>query len=305
MFCEIGAQYGFVAMWMSMTVMGWISMVILSSAVFFPLYYRPTFETWQWKSNPRFPSPALVKKEIVQMTKGLIVATLIPAFAIKLSAEKDSTIGFKGYCGASPTPGGSFDIMQFLWEVCIIIAYTEFFEYAYHWSGHYFTFLWSIHKHHHSFYNPSPFAVIADEWLDQFVRTTPLVVLPLLLPINMDLLFGIFTFLFYGYGVYLHCGYEMPGLSAHQWIFNTSYHHYTHHAISVKNRPIYTGFFIKLWDYLFDTGYDKCTCIECRPKRTLEEYKATEKPDYSILLTAAYWRNLGETPVEFLNKKGE
>jgi hypothetical protein len=32
------------------------------------------------------------------------------------------------------------------------------------------------HKFHHYFYNPSPFAVIADEYIDQFIRSTPMVV---------------------------------------------------------------------------------------------------------------------------------
>jgi lathosterol oxidase len=86
------------------------------------------------------------------------------------------------------------------------------------------------------FYNPTPFAVIADEYLDQFVRTLPLVILPLALPINMDLMFLIYSTLFYGYGVYLHWGHESSLLSAHNPIFNTAYHHYIHHAVSAKGR---------------------------------------------------------------------
>jgi lathosterol oxidase len=34
-----------------------------------------------------------------------------------------------------------------------------------------------VHKHHHIFFNPTPFAVIADEWMDQFIRSLPMVVL--------------------------------------------------------------------------------------------------------------------------------
>lgn len=90
--------------------------------------------------------------------------------------------------------------------------------------------MWNVHKHHHVFYNPTPFAVIADELIDQFVRSMPMVILPALLPINIDLLFAIFSTLFYGYGVYLHWGFESPYLSAHNPIFNTSYHHYSHHV---------------------------------------------------------------------------
>jgi sterol desaturase/sphingolipid hydroxylase (fatty acid hydroxylase superfamily) len=70
----------------------------------------------------------------------------------------------------------------------------------YHYCGHYFTFMWDVHKHHHVFYNPSPFAVIADEWMDQFIRATPLLFLPMITPVNMDLLFGTYAVFFYGYG---------------------------------------------------------------------------------------------------------
>jgi lathosterol oxidase len=159
--------------------------------------------------------------------------------------------------------------------------------------GHRFSFLWRIHRHHHMFYNPSPFAVIADEFLDQFVRTLPMIILPLLTPINMDLLFTIFASLFYGYGVYLHWGYEssISIFSAHNLVFNTAYHHYTHHALSAKGRPIYTGFFFKGWDWLFGTtvGTDKCRCWECRPPRTRKLWEETIKPDYSVLLSLPWW----------------
>ena len=177
--------------------------------------------------------------------------------------------------------------------------------------------------------NPSPFSVIADEWADQFVRTYvkylvyttlhlylylrlmhcctifpnnnyhyhyhrwPMILIPCILPINMDLLFGVYTLLFYGYGVYLHWGHELALLPAHNPIFNTSYHHYIHHAVSARGRPIFTGFFFKIWDQLFFTteaNVDrKCTCVECRPKRSDVEWKKVLKPDYSVLLSPAWW----------------
>ena len=34
-----------------------------------------------------------------------------------------------------------------------------------------------MHKHHHVFHNPTPFAVIADEWMDEFIRSMPMVIL--------------------------------------------------------------------------------------------------------------------------------
>ena len=96
------------------------------------------------------------------------------------------------------------------------------------------------------FYNPSPFAVIADEYIDQFVRSTPLLVIPLVMPTNMDLLYGIYAAFFYGYGIYLHWGFESDLLPADHPIMNTSFQHYAHHAISIKNKPYHTGFFFKV-----------------------------------------------------------
>ena len=142
-----------------------------------------------------------------------------------------------GYCGAVYL---NKDIIAqpFLVQAVVIFFFTDLYEYAYHWIGHRYSILWNIHKHHHKFFNPSPFAVIADEYVDQFVRTLPMIILPLMMPINMDLLFAIFATLFYGYGVYLHWGYESTVLTAHNPVFNTAYHHYTHHAISSMNRYV-------------------------------------------------------------------
>lgn len=284
MLCEVGGQYGFMALWLTMTIGGFVSMMVLSTLIFIPYYVNPTFEKWVFKCNPKFPSPALIRKEIVHMTKGLSVATLCPAFTLFASFAGWS----KGYCGDPHNIG----FQGFVIQSAIIFGFTDFAEYGYHWCGHRFKSFWEIHKHHHAFYNPSPFAVIADDWPDQLVRTLPMAILPTLMPINMDLLFAIFATLFYGYGVYLHFGYETKYLSAHNPIFNTSYHHYQHHAVSVIGKPVYTGFFFKIWDYLFDTNSpNPCQCVECRPKRTEKQWKETLKPDYSILLSPSWWIN--------------
>lgn len=291
MLCDIGSSYGFVGLWVALSVMGLTSMLLLSTALFIPYYIYPTFESWQYKSNPKYPSPALIRKEIIFMCKGLSVATICPAFTLVASQWGWSN----GYCGDPHNIGWQGHLLQMV----IIFAFTDFVEYGYHWIGHRYKVMWSIHKHHHQFYNPSPYSVIADEFVDQFFRTTPMVILPMAMPINMDLLFAIFAILFYGYGVYLHWGYESPMLSAHNPFFNTSYHHYSHHAVSVIGKPVYTGFFFKLWDQLFGTeATTPCQCVECRPKRTKEEWKATIKPDYSILLNVGWWLKCHENVVE-------
>lgn len=222
-----------------MTTLGAISVLILSGSAFYLYYAKPSYNTWLRKSNPKYPSPEIVRKEILQSLKGVAVGVLCPVFAIY--ATRSELFGVKGYCGDPNSIGVGGHIMQ----IALIIAFSDFTEYAYHWLGHRYHFMWDVHKHHHVFYNPSPFAVIADEWMDQFIRSMPMVMLPMITPINIELLFLIFGTLFYGYGVYLHWGFESTYLGAHNPIFNTSYHHYSHHASSVIGRPVYTGFFFQ------------------------------------------------------------
>ncbi len=62
------------------------------------------------------------------------------------------------------------------------------------------------------------------------------------------------------------------------------------HQSSCLRRPIYTGFFFKIWDQIFGTeNPGPCACANCRPKRTTQEWLAVEKPDYSVLLNAQWW----------------
>ena len=125
------------------------------------------------------------------------------------------------------------------------------------------------------------------------MRTRSFVILPSLFSIIMDFLFFFFSSLFFVYRVYLQCGYETKALSAHNPIFNTSYHHYHHYAVSTNNSSICTGFFFKIWDQLFNTKDDilKCKCYTCRPTsdRSMNVWKKTIQPDYSVLLNATWW----------------
>ena len=110
----------------------------------------------------------------------------------------------------------------------------------------------------------------------------------------MDLLFFTYTIFFYGYGTYLHWGYELEhGCASKQPYVYSSYEHYLHHAISIKNKPLHTGFFFKLWDKLAGTEHSgPCRCSFCQREkglRTLEQWEKLEKPDYSALLEPSFW----------------
>jgi hypothetical protein len=64
-----------------------------------------------------------------------------------------------------------------------------------------------------------------------------------------------FAVFFYGYGAYLHWGYEFDALDAHHPFINTSFQHYCHHAKAILNKPYHCGFYFKIWDQV-------CSCFK-------------------------------------------
>ena len=288
MLCELSILTGsFLVTWALLSSIA-LLIIFISSGTAFYFYYWPTkvsFEKWRYKSNPKYPEPEKVRDEIIQMFKGVICAAFCPTLSIKLAQSGYS----KAFCGWN-----DYSLAYHVLSFWIVLIGSDFYEFLYHRLGHVNLRFWQQHKHHHVFYNPSPFAVIADEWVDQFFRSLPLLVLPLIMPINMDLMFFEYGLFFYFYGVYLHWGYEVEFLSAHNKYINTSFQHYCHHAKSLMNLPYHCGFYFKIWDQLFNCCYpeDKCFCAECARKagkRTLEEYEKIVLQDYSKLFTSELW----------------
>jgi len=291
------AQQGhFLLTWLVLTVVAFVLTMLMSGVLFYRYYAHPTFETWQRKSNPQFPKPAMVRREVLQMLKGIYTATLCPAIALHL-VDAGWSHAYGGLGGHS--------VAYLVFTFFVVWIGSDLYEFAYHRLGHTRAFWWSQHKPHHAFANPSPFAVIADDHLDQLIRSAPLLVIPLCMPINMDLLFLTYGAFFYGYGVYLHWGYELAWPNAHHPFINTSFQHYFHHARSTVNKPLHTGFFFKLWDQLagsvYEAGPAECVCASCsiaRGERTREAFDAIEKPDYSVLLSPSFWVRGGRATVE-------
>ena len=326
MLCEVAALGNFWTTWVVLTLLGGVSITAMSGLIFARYYYAPTFSQWQRKLNPAFPTAVKVRLEILQMFKSLCAATLVPAATLYLAAHGRS----RAYCGMGEGHFGLSAPAYLFAQFFVFWVVSDFYEWGYHQMGHRFSFLWNVHRHHHVFYNPTPFSVISDEAYDQLVRTAPLILIPLAVPTNMDLLFAQFAIFFYAYGVYLHWGYESDFLSAHQPWVNGSYEHCEeeerghpimhhalvlttspppshththtlradyHHAYSGGSSPIYTGFFFKLWDQLVGTvAKGPCKCSRCevdRGARSLALWEKLERPDYSVLLSPTWWVTAG------------
>jgi len=130
---------------------------------------------------------------------------------------------------------------------------TEVFEWSFHYASHNTKFLWHYHKKHHLYPNPSPLTVFSDDPLDMWVKSSPMLWIPLLFPVYDVTLFAWFTFVNFIYGVYLHSGYEPSFLpSRHSKYLVSSWHHNVHHMKNVNGN---FGFFTLFLDRIFGTYY--------------------------------------------------
>lgn len=188
MLCEISIWCGnnFFLTWIMLTLIGGIVLLFLSGVIFYYYYVNVSYEKWLTKSNAKYPPPETVRMEVIMMLKGLLMATFCPSLALYLMGRGK----FDVYCGV-----GKYGWGYLIFSFFVIWLVTDFFEFFYHRLGHTIESLWSVHKYHHQFFNPTPFAVIADEYLDQLVRASPLLFLPAMMPLNMDLLFFQVSFL--------------------------------------------------------------------------------------------------------------
>jgi lathosterol oxidase len=192
----------YLKIWLLLTIGSFLFLLACSSICFYFLYYRPKFAIWQYKINPEYPAPEKVKEEIIVMCQGILFSTICPALSIYLTQNHKG----RGYCGVDDTNGGySWLIISFF----IVWLVTDLYEFLYHYLGHKVSAMWALHKDHHRFFNPTPFAVVADSPVDQFFRAAPLFVLPLCIPINLDMIFTMFSVLFYMNGLMQHSGHEI------------------------------------------------------------------------------------------------
>ena len=131
-----------------------------SSGILFHYYYsRASFFTWKMKINPLYPTPAMIKNEVYLTLKGMTAASLMPALSIYLANNQDSTLSVflkekfniqsQAFCRPTTDAPPLYYDIGFFFAVWFL---SDFYEFFYHWCGHYFTALWTVHKHHHRFY---------------------------------------------------------------------------------------------------------------------------------------------------------
>lgn len=292
--------WGWLLVWTAYAAFTYVVLTGSSVAAFIYYYVYPTYNKWRFKSNPKYPSPTYVLGELFL---GGILGPWAVTFVASIHLYLISNGTFKHHCDTPTT--WSYR----LFSAVMVIVVTDFYEWGWHYLGHFLDKLWLVHKHHHKYYNPTPFGTIADYPMDNFMRSLYVVVVNVVsylifgVYLDIDMVYFATAPVTMFWGMYLHCGHELECLPYNHRFFNTSFQHYAHHAVSVKNKPYHTGFFIKLWDDMAGSVYKGTQVIPAVEdqklgNRTQAHWDKDIKPnlpDYSVLLSpkwlAANWRH--------------
>lgn len=274
---------GFVPTWLLVTAFLLLCAAATASSIFYFFYFHVTLDKWRTKTNPQYPSVDEVRREITTT----ILYSPCAGFGTTLGLWLHHQGWGHGYCGL---PQGFGWCSEAVMSIAILVG-VDFLLWARHWFVH-TTGLPIMHHVHHGYSNPTPFAVGANA-MDEVLDFMHLAIIPLLVPVNMDLLCGVTFFMVGTYGSYLHCGHEFKWLSAHNPIFNTSFHHYVHHTVHSPTKVLHAGLVFRVWDQVAGSVYTKrCFCARCSCNsggRTAADFARVRVPDYSALLHPKFW----------------
>jgi Delta7-sterol 5-desaturase len=178
----------------------------------------------------------------------------------------------KMYDTTEDGPGLWYDILQFP----SLIIFTDFCIYWIHRGLHHPLIYKNIHKPHHKWIIPTPFAAYAFHPVDGFVQSLPYHIYPFIFPLQKVAFIALFVFLNF-WTIMIHDGEYMANNS----VINGAACHTVHHLYFNYNYGQYTT----LWDRL-GRSYRRPEEEMFRPdtkKSTAEWQKQAKETEYMVL----------------------
>ena len=263
MIVNLFADLPLIPMWLALAAIGNFWYLLICGGLYL-LLHRSRFseKAQRWKTQRMEPTPKQVRREILDGVTSMSMVMFSIAVAFWCSA--------RGYNQLYADPG-AYGYWYIPVSMFLVFITMEVFEWGFHLACHRIPLLWKIHKHHHTYSNPTSFGVMADQPIDMLIKSSPILWLPMLFPIWDVALIGTFASINFLYGTYLHAGFDPPWMpSPHSRFLVSAWHHNEHHAGSVDNNY---GFFTAFLDIAFGTRFtpsDKAAkrpgyrCPECR-----------------------------------------
>jgi len=232
----------------------WVQFLILSAIAAFgaaliftitcPLSYLYFFVWKKDKYHPAHepqPFPGQIALEIKMSYKAFPFLSLLTAPFFVLEMRGYSRL-YWNFTAENP-----FTWMNFLLMTVVFLVFTDTGIYWVHRFEHTYTWIYKfIHKPHHKWINPTPFAAFAFHPLDGWAQSLPYHFLVFFFPMQLGLYLGLFVFVQL-WTVSIHDGVDWCGEkegSLRSYYLNGSLHHSIHHSKFVYNYGQYFTF----WD---------------------------------------------------------
>lgn len=194
--------------------------------------------------HPRFIKNQ-VKKEIALSVKiqPIVAALIVPWFVAEIRGHTlmyDDVGKYRHFLGLDrlfpnvlASSGGVGGWAYLIFSIVPFMAFTDYFIYWIHRWLH-LPFLYKrLHKPHHKWLVPTPFAALAFHPLDGYAQSVPYHLIPYLLPIHKSLYIVLFV-LVNVWTILIHDGDMISGHFLEKWI-NSPAHHTLHHLYFTCN----------------------------------------------------------------------
>lgn len=229
------------------TVGGWLLYIMTASMSYVFLFDK------RYKLHPNF-LPEQEQLEIAYSTWSIPFMALAttPLFLLevrgysKLYMEEEARDNLESVLNATKA-GNNFQFLTQGWipmllSVAFFLMFTDCFIYWIHRGLHHRLLYKHIHKPHHKWKVPTPYASHAFHPIDGFLQSLPYHIYPFLFPLHKITYLALFVFVNV-WTVSIHDGnYRVPALL--QPLINGSAHHTDHHLLYKYNY----GQFFTLWD---------------------------------------------------------
>jgi Delta7-sterol 5-desaturase len=205
-----------------------------------------------------FKHPKYLKNQVRLEMKQALIA--MPVMAVLTCPFFTSEV--RGYAKLYDTPAEApFPLYNYL-QFPFFLLFTDFFIYWIHRGLHHPRLYKTLHKPHHKWIMPTPFASHAFHPFDGFAQSLPYHIFPFIFPLQKLAYVGLFAFVNI-WAIMIHDGEYM----ANSPVINGSACHSIHHSKFDFNYGQYTT----MWDRIGRTYY--------RPPRVMFKPKKVAKKD--------------------------
>ena len=209
------------------------------AGVFFYLFYVLKNKKFSgYKIQKRLPYKNQIRQEVLYSVLTFIIyGSTIFIFFYWINNNKTRVY----------TEISEYGIVYFMFSIVLMIMVHDTYFYWTHRLIHHPKIFKHVHKTHHKFDSPTPWAAFAFHPLEAIITIGIIPVIIFLIPYHPFALFIFITFLTI-YNIFIHLGYVIPGLHYFKYQ-NTTIGHDFHHLHSHSNYGLYFNF----WDRLMGT----------------------------------------------------